>query len=40
VEIRLDGRVVVSVLLSELRDAYEGALEQALHAEPDAMAAD
>jgi len=39
-EIRLDGRVVVSVPVSELREAYEGALERALRAEPDAVAAD
>jgi phosphoribosylformylglycinamidine synthase II len=40
VEIRLDGRVVVSALASELRDAYEGALERSLRTVPDAMAAD
>ena len=40
VEIRLDGRVVVSAPVSELREAYEGALEKALRAEPDAVAAD
>ncbi len=39
-EIRLDGRVVVSVPVSELREAYEGALERALRAEPDTVAAD
>jgi phosphoribosylformylglycinamidine synthase len=39
-EIRLDGRVVVSAPVTELRDAYEGALERALQTEPDAMAAD
>ncbi len=39
-EIRLDGRVVVSVAVSELREAYEGALERALRAEPDTVAAD
>jgi len=40
VEIRLDGRVVVSAPVSELREAYEGALERVLRAEPDAVAAD
>ena len=40
VEIKLDGRVMVSAPLSELRDAYEGALEQALRAEVETMAAD
>jgi len=39
-EIRLDGRVVVSVPVSELREAYEDALERALRAEPDTVAAD
>jgi phosphoribosylformylglycinamidine synthase len=39
-EIKLDGRVVVSAPVSELRNAYEGALEKALHTEPDAVAAD
>ncbi len=40
VEIRLDGRVVVSAPVSELREAHEGALERALRAEPDAVVAD
>jgi phosphoribosylformylglycinamidine synthase II len=40
VEIRLDGRVVVSAPVSELREVYEGALERALRTEPNAMAAD
>ncbi len=40
VEIRLDGRVVVSAPVSELREWYEGALEKALRAEPGAVAAD
>ena len=31
---RLDGRVVVSAAVSELREAYEGALEAALQADP------
>jgi phosphoribosylformylglycinamidine synthase len=33
-EIRLDGQVVVSASVSELRDVYENALETALHTEP------
>jgi phosphoribosylformylglycinamidine synthase len=40
VEIKLDGQVVVSVPVSELREAYEGALEKALRDEPAAVAAD
>jgi phosphoribosylformylglycinamidine synthase len=40
VEIKLDGRVVVSAAISELREVYEGALEKALRAEVDTMAAD
>jgi phosphoribosylformylglycinamidine synthase subunit PurL len=40
VEIKLDGRVVVSAPVSELREAYEGALERALQTEPEAVAAD
>jgi len=40
VEIRLDGRVVASALVSDLRDAYEGALEKTLRTEPDAVPAD
>ena len=40
VEIRLDGRLIVSAPVSDLREAYEGALEKALRAEPDAVAAD
>ncbi len=39
-EIKLDGRVVVSAAVSELRDAYEGALEKALRTEVETMAAD
>ena len=34
-EIKLDGRVVVSAAVSELRDVYESALEKALRTEPD-----
>jgi phosphoribosylformylglycinamidine synthase len=37
VEITLDGRVVVSAAVKELRDAYEGALQAALQADPDAV---
>ena len=40
VEIKLDGRVVVSASVSELREAYESALERALRTEPEAVAAD
>ena len=40
IEIRLDGRPVVSATVSELRDLHEGALERALQAEPSAVAAD
>jgi len=40
VEIGLDGRLVVSAAISELNEAYEGALEKALRAEPAAAAAD
>ncbi len=39
-EIQLDGRVVVSAGVAELRDVYEGALEKALHTDPEAVAAD
>ena len=39
-EIALDGKVVVSAAVSELSGAYESALESALRAEPEAMAAD
>jgi phosphoribosylformylglycinamidine synthase len=38
VEIRMDGGVVVSATVSELREAYEGALEAALRADPEAVA--
>jgi hypothetical protein len=40
VEIKLDGAVVVSAKVSELRDIYENALEQALRTEPAGVAAD
>ena len=39
-EISLDGRMVVSAPVSELSEAYESALESALRAEPEAVAAD
>jgi phosphoribosylformylglycinamidine synthase subunit PurL len=39
-EIRLDGQVVVSAPVNELRDVYENALENALRTEPEAAAAD
>jgi phosphoribosylformylglycinamidine synthase II len=38
VEIRIDGDTAISAAISELRDAYEGALEKALRAEPSAAA--
>jgi hypothetical protein len=38
VKMKLDGRVVVSASVAELREAYEGALEKALRSE--AVAAD
>ncbi|MBO0910274.1 MAG: phosphoribosylformylglycinamidine synthase subunit PurL [Acidobacteria bacterium] len=34
IEIKLDGRMVVSARVSELNDEYEGALERALQSEP------
>jgi phosphoribosylformylglycinamidine synthase len=40
IEIKLDGRVVVSASVAELREAYESALEKALRTEPAAVAAD
>src|SRR5215813_13204554 len=39
VEIRLDGRAVVSASVKELRDGYEGAIEAALKADPEAIVA-
>jgi len=39
VEIELDGNVVVSAVVKELRDSFEGALEAALQADPDAVVA-
>ena len=40
IEIKLDGRMVVSAAVSELREVYEGALEKALRTEVEPMAAD
>ncbi|MBZ5721417.1 MAG: phosphoribosylformylglycinamidine synthase subunit PurL [Acidobacteriia bacterium] len=40
VEIKLDGGVVVSAAVSELREAYESALEKALRTETEVVAAD
>jgi phosphoribosylformylglycinamidine synthase subunit PurL len=40
VEIKLDGRVVISASVTELSEAYETALERALRTEPEAVAAD
>ncbi|HVO79323.1 MAG TPA: phosphoribosylformylglycinamidine synthase subunit PurL [Terriglobales bacterium] len=39
-EIKLDGRVVVSATVAELRKLYESALEKALQTEPEPVAAD
>jgi phosphoribosylformylglycinamidine synthase subunit PurL len=39
-EISLDGKIVVSARVSELSQAYEGALESALRTDPDLVAAD
>jgi phosphoribosylformylglycinamidine synthase len=38
--IAVDGKPVVSAKVADLRSAYEGALEQALHADPAGVAAD
>ncbi len=40
VEITLDGQTMVSATVSELREAYEGALEKTLRAEPGTAAAE
>ena len=40
VEISLDGNVIVSATVSELRGDYENALESALRADPELVAAD
>jgi len=40
VEIAVDGQSVISASIAELSEAYEGALERALRAEPNAGAAD
>jgi hypothetical protein len=37
-EIKLDGRVVVSARVAELREGYEGALENVLKADPELAA--
>src|SRR5438128_1554073 len=39
-QVRLDGRVVISTTVADLRDGYEGALEKALQTEPQFGAAD
>jgi phosphoribosylformylglycinamidine synthase len=39
-EISLDGKVVISTAVSELSEAYEGALESALRTDPELVAAD
>ena len=38
-EISLDGKVVISAAVSELSEAYEGALESALRTDPELVAA-
>jgi phosphoribosylformylglycinamidine synthase II len=40
IELKVDGRLVVSAIVAQLRDEYEGALEKALYSEPDVAAAD
>jgi hypothetical protein len=40
IEIAVDGRVVVSAKIAELKGEFEGALERALRIEPAAVAAD
>ncbi len=39
-DIRLDGKTVISAAVLDLRDAYEGALESALRTDPELVAAD
>jgi phosphoribosylformylglycinamidine (FGAM) synthase-like enzyme len=39
-EIAVDGKVVVSAPVSELKDEYENALERALRTDPELIAAD
>jgi phosphoribosylformylglycinamidine synthase subunit PurL len=39
-EVTLEGRVVISAPISELRDVYEGALEKALQTEQQVVAED
>jgi phosphoribosylformylglycinamidine (FGAM) synthase-like enzyme len=39
-EISLDGKAVVSATVSELREAYESALESALRTDPEVVVAD
>jgi hypothetical protein len=40
VEITVDGQLVISASVQELRAAYEGALERALRTEPSVAAVD
>jgi phosphoribosylformylglycinamidine synthase subunit PurL len=40
IELKVDGQLVVSAIVAQLRDEYEGALEKALYSEPDVAAAD
>jgi len=39
-QIKVDGRAVISTSIPELRDVYENALEQALRSEPAPVAGD
>jgi phosphoribosylformylglycinamidine (FGAM) synthase-like enzyme len=40
IEIRVDGRAVVSASVADLREGFEGALEKALRTDPELVAAD
>jgi hypothetical protein len=40
IDIKLDGRVVVSAMVAELSNVYESALESTLRTEPESVAAD
>ena len=39
VEVKLDGRTVISAKVSELRDAYEGVIERILKSDPELVEA-
>ena len=40
IEIKVDGQTVISGLVSEFNQSYEGSLERALKADPELVAAD